>query len=203
MNRVELLEKRLARLERIVYSESFKNRRSNQQNCNEIFGLSKAEKLDKINKIYHDLIANDKEKKFSAKYYDVYDAMGESNWKKFKTLASAVEKLKIPECTVELVSDGEYKSASEDFLKRYEEGDAKEFSKVKKLEFYEGPYIVDKESRNGRSLKFMLGKEPIGDIYIDFVAAKDWTESTFGKKLSELISGLKDSGPFVLASASA
>lgn len=202
MNRVELLEKRLARLEKIVYSESFKKSR-NKQNCNEIFGLSKAEKCDKINKLYHDLIANDRENKYSGKNYDVYDAMGESNWKRFKTFANTLEKLKIPECTVDLASDKEYNDAMERFFKRLDDGDAKELRKAGELKLYEGPYITDKETRNGRSLRFMLGNKPIGDIYIDFAAAKNWAESTFGSKLSELISGLKSSGPFVLASASA
>ena len=159
----------------------------------EILGFSKSEKVDKIQGLYEKLISGsdlDLVSKFSSKNKDVYNDYNPSKtWKLFVQLGETLEKTvgsKVGNLSVDSEEDNfkEYKELDK-------EGDIPSMKNIRNIRDYKGPYVIDFDSGKNRRIQYYCNGKCIGEIFVDYANAKEWSEKTLGKKVSDLVDALK------------
>lgn len=167
-----------------------------QKRADEFLGFSKKEKVDKLDPLYWKLEDSMEDTKFSRNGRNVYmdTKLDAPSWKLFKSLADSIEKINPSGVGVDLNSDSEVKDIITDNKNDYKNDRFVEISKVKDLnKEYKGPYLVDKDSGNGRELLYMMGGKLIGRIKINKKEIDDWMNKNLGTKLKDYVKNLADS----------
>ncbi len=167
-----------------------------RRKANEIFGLSKKEKVSKLDPLYWKIEGSMEDTKFSSRNRQVYkdSKLDAPSWKLFKDLVDAINKVNPAGVDVDLESGYDVKDIIESNKQDYKNDSFKELSKVKDLyKEYKGPYLIDKDTGNGRELIYMMGGKVIGHIKVNKKEVDDWVSENLGTKLKDYVKSIMDS----------
>ena len=186
----EELNRRIDRLEKVL-----ENKR-----INEILGFSKEEKFDKCQALYEKLLWGGTLKRNSeysdddTAYYFCSPFDGDKAWDSFNDLGNLVNKFIGRDGGMLFVVPD--KSKTEKTLDSIQSDSKKgesstQINKVQDLDEYTGIYVTNYSDDSSRKITFYVNKKPQAYIKVDFKKVQKWLESSFNKKMGDLINNLK------------